>query len=105
MENNRPVLILAGGTGGHVYPALAVAKALQEKDIPVRWVGTRKGLEARVIPEHNISIEWISISGVRGKSKLTLLLAPFKLAFALFQSLMILKRVKPRCVLGMGAQV
>lgn len=104
-NQQRPVLIMAGGTGGHVYPALAVAKMLQAQSVPVVWMGTRKGLEARVIPANNIAIEWLSIGGLRGKGKLTLLLAPFKLLLACWQALLILRRVKPRCVLGMGGFV
>lgn len=106
MDNNqRPVLIMAGGTGGHVYPALAVAKMLQEQAVPVVWMGTRNGLEARVIPANGIDMEWLSIGGLRGKGKLALALAPFKLALACLQALLILRRVKPRCVLGMGGFV
>lgn len=105
VNNQRPVLIMAGGTGGHVYPALAVAKVLQEQSVPVVWMGTRKGLEARVIPANGIDIEWLSIGGLRGKGKLTLALAPFKLILACLQALLILRRVKPRCVLGMGGFV
>lgn len=105
VSNHRPVLIMAGGTGGHVYPALAVAKMLQKQSVPVVWMGTRKGLEARVIPENGIDIKWLSIGGLRGKSKLTLALAPFKLVVACLQALLILRRVKPRCVLGMGGFV
>lgn len=103
--SDKPVLIMAGGTGGHVYPALAVAKALQAQGVPVVWMGTRKGLEARVIPANGIDMKWLSINGLRGKGKLTLALAPFKLAYALLQALMILRSVKPRCVLGMGGFV
>ena len=104
-QAKAPVLILAGGTGGHVYPALAVASVLREEGVPLVWVGTRRGLEVRVIPQNNIAVEWIRISGLRGKSKLALLLVPFKLALAALQAMRILKRVKPCCVLGMGGFV
>lgn len=104
-DKQSPVLIMAGGTGGHVYPALAVAKVLQEQSVPVVWMGTRKGLEARVIPANDIAIEWLSITGLRGKGKLALAFAPFKLVLACLQALLILRRVKPRCVLGMGGFV
>ena len=63
----RPVLIMAGGTGGHVYPALALARLLRGRAQPVVWLGTRKGLEARVIPAEQIPIEWLSVGGLRGK--------------------------------------
>ncbi|MBN1378466.1 MAG: undecaprenyldiphospho-muramoylpentapeptide beta-N-acetylglucosaminyltransferase [Gammaproteobacteria bacterium] len=100
--DSRPILIMAGGTGGHVYPALAVAKELNSKNIPVVWMGTRKGLEARVVPEAGIKMMWLSISGLRGKDALTLLLAPFRLLLACWQAALIILRVKPRLVLGMG---
>ncbi len=100
-----PVLITAGGTGGHVYPGLAVARALQEQDIPVIWMGTPKGLEARVIPDAGIEMVYLSVSGLRGKGVLTLLAAPFQLLKALFQSLNIMLKVRPAAVLGMGGFV
>lgn len=104
-SNKGPILITAGGTGGHVYPGLAVARALQAQDIPVVWLGTAKGLEARVIPEAGIEMVYLSVNGLRGKGVLTLLGAPFQLVKALFQSLMIMRKVKPTAVLGMGGFV
>jgi len=100
-----PILITAGGTGGHVYPGLAVARALQAQGIPVIWMGTEKGLEARVIPEAGIEMVYLSVSGLRGKGLLSLLGAPFQLVKALFQSLNIMLKVKPAAVLGMGGFV
>ena len=100
-----PVLIMAGGTGGHVYPALAIANAFRAAAQPVVWLGTRRGLEARVISEAQIPMEWISIEGVRGKGALTWLLAPFRIAFAVYQALRIVRRVRPALVLGMGGFV
>lgn len=98
----RPIMIMAGGTGGHVYPALAVAEALRARQQPVFWLGTRRGLEARIVPASRIDIEWISVGGLRGKGVLTLLAAPFRLAWALSQSLAIIFRRRPVAVLGMG---
>ncbi|MEE9310009.1 MAG: undecaprenyldiphospho-muramoylpentapeptide beta-N-acetylglucosaminyltransferase [Cocleimonas sp.] len=100
-----PILITAGGTGGHVYPGLAVARALQAQDIPVIWMGTPNGLEARVIPEADIEMVYLSVSGLRGKGLLKLLAAPVQLVKALFQSLMIMRKVRPSAVLGMGGFV
>ena len=100
-----PILITAGGTGGHVYPGLAVARALQAQDIPVIWMGTPNGLEARVIPEADIDMVYLSVSGLRGKGLLKLLVAPVQLVRALFQSVMIMRKVKPSAVLGMGGFV
>jgi len=100
-----PILITAGGTGGHVYPGLAVARALHAQNIPVIWMGTKKGLEARVIPEAGFEMVYLSVSGLRGKGITHLLAAPFQLVKALFQSLMIMRKIKPSAVLGMGGFV
>jgi UDP-N-acetylglucosamine--N-acetylmuramyl-(pentapeptide) pyrophosphoryl-undecaprenol N-acetylglucosamine transferase len=101
----RPILVMAGGTGGHVYPALAVARALQSHEQPIVWLGTHRGLEARVVPEAGIDIEWISVKGLRRKGMFALLVAPFQLAWALKQSLAVILRRRPAAVLGMGGFV
>lgn len=105
MNSLRPVMIMAGGTGGHVYPALAVADELKQRGIPVVWMGTHKGIEARLVPQAGIEIEWMSMNGIRGKGVLTLLTAPFKIAIACYQALKIILKIKPRVVLGMGGFV
>ena len=105
MSYKRPILVTAGGTGGHVYPGLAVARALIEQDIPVIWMGTHKGIEARVIPAAGIKMAWLDVNGLRGKGIATILLAPFKLAKALFQSVKIMRKHRPVAVLGMGGFV
>ncbi len=101
----RPILITAGGTGGHVYPALAVARGMMEQGVPVLWLGTRNGLEARVVPSAGIPIVWVSVSGLRGKGLLRWLLAPFGLSLAVLQALAVIWRHRPRAVLGMGGFV
>ncbi len=101
----RPVMIMAGGTGGHVYPALAVAKALEAHAQPVFWLGTHRGLEARVVPANDIEIEWVSVKGLRRKGLFALVVAPFSLAWALMQSLGVILRRRPSAVLGMGGFV
>ncbi len=99
------VVIMAGGTGGHVFPALAVADAMREQGVQVSWMGTRRGLEAEVVPAAGYEIDFISISGVRGKALLGWLQAPFRSVLALLQALRILLRRRPGVVLGMGGFV
>ncbi|MCB1845637.1 MAG: undecaprenyldiphospho-muramoylpentapeptide beta-N-acetylglucosaminyltransferase, partial [Halioglobus sp.] len=101
----RPIMVMAGGTGGHVYPALAVANALREQSREVVWLGTRRGIEARLVPAAGIPIEWVTVQGLRGKSRLALLIAPFRLLYALLQSMRIVARHRPAAVLGMGGFV
>lgn len=105
MSNKRPILVTAGGTGGHVYPGLAVARALIEQDIPVVWMGTHKGIEARVIPAAGIEMAWLDVTGLRGKGITTILAAPVKLVRALLQSVTIMRQHRPVAVLGMGGFV
>lgn len=101
----RTVLIMAGGTGGHVFPALAAARVLRERGFEPVWLGTKRGLEAKLVPPAQIEIEWISMSGLRGKGAATLLLAPFKVAVAIWQSLQVMRRRNPAVVLGAGGFV
>ncbi len=101
----RPVLIMAGGTGGHVFPALALARLLRARSYDVIWLGTRRGLEARIVPANGIPIEWISVGGLRGKSITTLLTAPFRLTLALWQALRVMWRYRPQVVVGLGGFV
>lgn len=100
---NKPtLLIMAGGTGGHVFPGLAVANQMSNQGWHIEWIGTRDKMEADLVPKHGYSIHFINIGGVRGKSIFTKLFTPFKLLSALFQSLLLLHRLKPITVLGMG---
>jgi UDP-N-acetylglucosamine--N-acetylmuramyl-(pentapeptide) pyrophosphoryl-undecaprenol N-acetylglucosamine transferase len=103
--SRRTILVMAGGTGGHVYPALAVAREIRARSHSVVWLGTHRGLEARVVPAAGFDIEWVSIGGLRGKGLKTLLAAPFRLLLALAQSLRVMVRHKPAAVLGMGGFV
>ena len=98
-------LIMAGGTGGHVYPALALARELRTHSWQVVWLGTRRGLEARVVPAENIAIEWLSVSGLRGKGLVTWLAAPFRLLSSLLEALAVIRRHRPTVVVGLGGFV
>ncbi len=100
-----PVVIAAGGTGGHVFPALAVADILRERGIPVVWFGTRRGLEASVVPNAGYPIRWIPVAGLRGKSLWARITGPVRLLAAIGQSTWGLARLRPRAVLGMGGFV
>jgi UDP-N-acetylglucosamine--N-acetylmuramyl-(pentapeptide) pyrophosphoryl-undecaprenol N-acetylglucosamine transferase len=102
MSTKRPILVMAGGTGGHVYPALAVARVLQAASRDIVWLGTRAGIESRVVPAAGIDIEWISVKGLRRKGLLTVVLAPLQLCWALIQALGVISRRRPAAVLGMG---
>ncbi len=102
---SRPVLIMAGGTGGHVFPALALARLLRAQSLDVVWLGTERGLESRVIPAEGIPLERLSIGGLRRKGVLALLTAPFRLGFALLQALRVMHRHQPLIVVGLGGFV
>ena len=99
------IAVMAGGTGGHVFPALAVAEVLRARGADVFWIGTRAGMEARLVPAHGFEIEWIGIEGVRGKGVRQLLAAPWKLFRALREAGAILRQRDPRVVIGMGGFV
>lgn len=100
-----PIMIMAGGTGGHVFPGLAVAEILRAREQSVVWLGTQRGLEAELVPARGIDIEWISIAGVRGRGLLAWLAAPFKIARAVWQAVGVMRRQRPGAVLGLGGFV
>jgi UDP-N-acetylglucosamine--N-acetylmuramyl-(pentapeptide) pyrophosphoryl-undecaprenol N-acetylglucosamine transferase len=102
---SRPILIMAAGTGGHVFPALALARLLREQSLEVVWLGTERGLESRVIPAEGIPIERLSIGGLRGKGVFTWVAAPFRLGRALLQALAVMRRHQPSVVVGLGGFV
>jgi len=102
MLDGRPVMILAGGTGGHIFPGIAVARALRERQVPVVWMGSAGGMETHIVPAHGIAIDTLRIGGLRGKGALTWLSAPFRLLRAVFEALAIVRRQRPRSVLSMG---
>ncbi|HAZ60879.1 MAG TPA: undecaprenyldiphospho-muramoylpentapeptide beta-N-acetylglucosaminyltransferase [Gammaproteobacteria bacterium] len=96
------VLMMAGGTGGHVFPALAVADALRAEGLEVAWLGTTRGMEARLLAQQPYPLHLLSIEGLRGRGPIAWLSAPMKLALALMQCLCIVRRLRPRLAVGMG---
>ncbi len=100
--SGAPVLILAGGTGGHIFPGIAVGRELVARGVPVVWLGSEAGLENTLVPKAGFPLERIRVSGLRGKGGLALLAAPFRMLRAVWQSLSIVRKVAPRAVLAMG---
>jgi len=99
------LLIMAGGTGGHVYPALAVAEHLRGRGVHVVWLGTHAGLEARAVPAAGFEIEWLTIKGLKGKGVWGVLRTPFLVLWAMAQTIGVLLRRRPALLLGMGGFV
>src|SRR5207253_4320303 len=91
------VLIMAGGTGGHVFPALACAREFQSRGYTVHWLGTPRGIENELVPNAGLPLHLINVSGLRGKSKLSLLKAPFVLLKAIWQARKIIRQLQPVC--------
>lgn len=102
MSNKPCLLIMAGGTGGHVFPALAVADYLRDRGVDIQWMGTDKGIEAKVCPQNNIPLHTLNITGIRGKSITKFLTGPFAVAKAIAQAKRIIRQVQPQAVMGMG---
>ena len=98
----KKALIMAGGTGGHIFPALAIARALKQRGWEIHWLGTAKGMEARLVPNHGFPLQTIPIQGLRGKSKLSLLLAPWRIMHAVWAAGRFIQQYKPDVVIGMG---
>ncbi|SOZ36132.1 undecaprenyldiphospho-muramoylpentapeptide beta-N-acetylglucosaminyltransferase [Cupriavidus neocaledonicus] len=105
MTQPRTLLVMAGGTGGHVFPGLAVAQALRAQGWNVVWLGNRTGMEATLVPKHDIPMEFIQFGGLRGKGLVTKFLLPLNLLRAFWQSIAALRRVRPSVVLGMGGYI
>ena len=101
----RSALVMAGGTGGHIFPGLAVAQALRSAGWQVRWLGAPDSMESRIVPPRGFAIELIDFQGVRGKGRLALLAAPWRLVRACWQSLALLRRLRPSVVVGLGGYI
>ncbi len=102
---SRTILIMAGGTGGHIYPGLAVADALRAQGWNVVWLGAPNSMEAELVPKHGYPVAWVNFTGVRGKGLLRLLTLPFTLLRALGQSAVAIFSYRPDVVLGMGGYI
>jgi UDP-N-acetylglucosamine--N-acetylmuramyl-(pentapeptide) pyrophosphoryl-undecaprenol N-acetylglucosamine transferase len=103
--SQKSIMIMAGGTGGHVFPGLAVAHCLKAQGWAVTWLGNPKGMEAELVAKHGIDMQGISFGGVRGKGFLTKFMLPLNLLRAFAQSVLVLRKVKPDVVLGMGGYI
>ena len=105
MKKTKRLMVMAGGTGGHVFPGLAVAKQLQEQGWEIRWLGTADRMEADLVPKHGIEIDFIKVKGLRGQGVKRLLAAPFQIINAIMQARTHMKQWQPDAVLGMGGYV
>ncbi|KOO14667.1 UDP-diphospho-muramoylpentapeptide beta-N-acetylglucosaminyltransferase [Vibrio xuii] len=105
MKKNKRLMVMAGGTGGHVFPGLAVAKQLQSQGWEIRWLGTADRMEADLVPKHGIEIDFIKVKGLRGQGIGRLIKAPFQIINAIMQAKAHMKRWQPDAVLGMGGYV
>lgn len=96
------VMIMAGGTGGHVFPALAVAEVLRQRGSDIAWIGTERGIESRLVPEAGYPLHFISVAGLRGNGLAGWLMAPFRLVKAVAEAITVLRQFKPDVVMGLG---
>jgi UDP-N-acetylglucosamine--N-acetylmuramyl-(pentapeptide) pyrophosphoryl-undecaprenol N-acetylglucosamine transferase len=101
----KTALVMAGGTGGHIFPGLAVAEALRARGWTVHWLGAPGSMESQIVPKRGIPLETIDFGGVRGKGVKTLVLLPLKLLRAFWQSIRVVRRVKPQVVVGLGGYI
>ena len=105
MSTQKTALIMAGGTGGHIFPGLAVAEELRARGWRVHWLGAPGSMESRIVPQHGFPLELIDFSGVRGKGLATLALLPLRLLRAFWQALQVVRRVQPDVVVGLGGYI
>lgn len=105
MKTTKTALIMAGGTGGHIFPGLAVAEALRDRGWQVHWLGSPNSMEARLVPPRGFALETIDFGGVRGKGLKTLALLPWRLARAFWQARQVVRRVRPDVLIGFGGYI
>jgi UDP-N-acetylglucosamine--N-acetylmuramyl-(pentapeptide) pyrophosphoryl-undecaprenol N-acetylglucosamine transferase len=103
--STKCALVMAGGTGGHIFPGLAVAEALRDAGWRVHWLGAPHSMESQLVPPRGFAFEAVDFGGVRGKGLKTLAVLPFKLLRAFWQSLQVVRRVQPDVVLGLGGYI
>ena len=103
--STKCALVMAGGTGGHIFPGLAVAEALRDAGWRVHWLGAPQSMESQLVPPRGFAFEAVDFGGVRGKGLKTLAVLPFKLLRAFWQSLQVVRRVQPDVVLGLGGYI
>jgi len=102
---SKTILIMAGGTGGHIFPALAVAEKMRERGWRVVWLGNPEGMEARLVPQHGFEIRWLKFDALRGKGIARKLLLPFNLLKGFWQAQKVIRQLQPNVVLGMGGYI
>ena len=102
---SRTALVMAGGTGGHIFPGLAVAEALRERGWRVHWLGAPGSMEQQLVPPRGFAFEPVQFGGLRGKGVMTLLLLPLRLLRAFWQSVGVVRRVRPDVVVGLGGYI
>jgi len=102
MSSSPKILLMAGGTGGHIFPALAVAELLRKQGWKTHWLGSENGMEVSLVPTYGIDLSLLGISGIRGKGLMTRLLSPFKLLSAIWQAIKVINKFQPDVILGMG---
>jgi len=105
VNREKKILIMAGGTGGHIFPAMSIAEKLKSEGAKVEWLGAVDGLEVQLVSDQEIPLHLISVKGLRGQGLLRLLLAPLMITRAIIQAVFVMRKVKPDCVLGMGGFV
>ena len=101
----QTLLVMAGGTGGHIFPALAVAEKMRGRGWNVYWLGNPDGMEARLVPQHGFEMVWIKFAALRGKGLLRKLLLPLNLLRGFWQAQKVIRKVNPNVVLGMGGYI